>query len=110
MQCKACKGFGTWHTMPNPDTPYGSVNQCRDCNGTGSVATRNVLHYFHVHDGKGAGEHGDPEHTYSIMLACDEHEPVVAAREDAEYIATSEADDDEQCDECARRAAAEGVS
>jgi len=57
---------------------------------------RNVLHYFHVHDGKGS--HGDGE-TYSIVLACDEHEPAVAARTDAEYIATSDADD-EQCDLC----------
>lgn len=69
---------------------------------------RNVLHYFHVHDGKGA--HGDPEYTYSIVLACDEHEPTVAAREDAEYIATSEADDDERCDLCVTALTADTIT
>lgn len=64
----------------------------------------NVLHYFHIHDGNGS--HGDGEHTYSIVLACDEHEPALAARDDAEYIATSDADE-ERCDECERLKATE---
>jgi len=59
---------------------------------------RNVLHYFHVYDGK--GKHADGE-TYSIVLVCDEHEPALMARHDSEYIATSDADE-ERCDECER--------
>jgi hypothetical protein len=57
---------------------------------------RNVLHYFHVHDDKGS--HADGE-TYSIVLACDDHLPIVEAREGAEYVATSDADE-ERCDVC----------